>query len=298
MKVMKKICSVILAMFIFFSVSAQIPNGGFEEWKNDSTLDNWNGLLSVDVIITQYEFNTVTKTTDAYSGDFAALITSSKTIPYINLLLPGVMSYGTNNVVLNLTTFNLETSITGGLPVSVIPTKVKGFYKYAGVNGDSMSVGAECYYSTVLIASGLFMNNSLEGGYVPFEFDLTYSEAEVPDMINIFAKSSAGDNPQLGSALYIDDVSIEYTAAGITETVSLDELSLYPNPTTGLLSIKLNPNETNNINIFDYSGKLICSVSSDNYYITLDMRSFANGAYFVEVNNSSGRLMSKFILAR
>ncbi|HNW89740.1 MAG TPA: T9SS type A sorting domain-containing protein [Bacteroidales bacterium] len=292
---MRKIYLLIIGMCLVFSAGAQIPNAGFETWTNDSTPANWNGILSVTVMnIYNYDMNTVAKTTDSHSGGYAAMVTSDKTIPIIGTLLPGIMSYGTN--VYDILSGMI---ITGGIPVNVTPTKVKGYYKYNNVNNDTMALIGICFKNGDTIAYGGMLSGTTVSGYTSFEFDLTYSQALSPDTFNIIAMSSAGSAPQTGSSLYLDDVEIEFSGAGGPEIISLDELlNVYPNPTTGLLSVKLVPNETNTINIFDHLGKQLRSMTCENISITLDMRSFANGAYFIEVINSTGRHMKKFVLAR
>ncbi|HOH83405.1 MAG TPA: T9SS type A sorting domain-containing protein [Bacteroidales bacterium] len=295
---MKKIYVTLLILFSCFSLNAQVVNGGFENWINDSVPETWNGTISVDVIIQNYEFNTVSKTNDSYSESFAAVVSTGKTIPYVEILLPGIISYGNNQIKLNISDFSLVITSIGGIPINVIPTKIKGYYKYSGVNNDTMAIYADCFYNSILIGQGVFSDSCDQTLYVPFEIDIAYSEEEVPDMINIIATSSGGYMPQAGSMLYLDDLSMEYTMAGISESLPLDMLSIYPNPTTGLLTLKLNSGETNIVNIYDYTGKLIETTGIDGPYFTLDMRSYVNGSYFVEVVNSGGRNTQKVVLAR
>lgn len=295
---MKKIFIIFLIFFGSFSVFGQVVNGGFENWINDSIPETWNGVISVDIYIQNYEFNTVNKSTDSYTESYAAMVSSVKTIPYLETLLPGIISYGANEIKLNLSDFSLVINSTGGIPINVIPTKIKGYYKYSGANNDTMAIYAKCLYNSVLIGQGYFSDSSDQNLYVPFTIDIAYSQEEVPDMINIIATSSGGNVPQAGSTLYLDDLSMEYSMAGISETLSLDMLTIYPNPTTGLVSLKLNSEETNIVNIYGYTGKLIETTGIEGHYFTLDMRSYVNGTYFVEVVNSDGRNTKKVILAR
>jgi len=295
---MKKIYIILLLVFSSFLLKAQVVNGGFENWINDSIPETWNGVISVDVIIQNYEFNTVAKTDDSYSESFAAVVSTEKTIPYLEILLPGIISYGSNEIKLNISDFTLVITSTGGIPINVIPTKIKGHYKYSGANHDTLAIYAVCYYNSVLIGQGVFSDSTDQILYLPFEIDIAYNQEEVPDMINIIATSSGGYTPLAGSMLYLDDLFMEYTMAGITETVPIDLLTMYPNPTTGLITLNLNPGEINTVNVYDYTGKLIKTAGIDGYYFTLDMRSYANGTYFVEVVNTIGRNTEKVILAR
>ena len=121
----------------------------------------------------------------------------------------------------------------------------------------------------------------------------------MPDTFNIIAVSSAGAAPQAGSALYLDDMQIEATGAGVHGIIAVDELvRLSPNPTPGILQVELLPNETNQIAVFDYSGKQVLTSGSNENHAVLDMSSFSNGVYFIEISNSKGRHTNKFVLAK
>jgi len=297
---MKKIYLFLIALFVFFSIKAQIPNGGFETWTNDSTPANWSGIININIYVANFELYTANRTSDAHSGTSAVVVASDQAIPYVNVLLPGVMSYGETYLVLSLIDLRLIISTKGGLPINFVPTKVKGFFKYNPVNNDTMGIFASCFYSTVEIGAGQFVCGTSQASYAPFEFPIEYSDNSlVPDTFNIIVASSASNAPQAGSAVYLDDIEIEFSGAGGPETIKLDDLlNVYPNPTTGLLYVNLVPNETNLINVYDYAGKQVSSVKCEKAYTSLDMRSYQNGAYVVEVLNSEGRHMKKFILAR
>ena len=292
---MKKFYLFFMAVCFVFSAKAQIPNAGFETWTNDSTPASWNGVMSVSVFgLYNFDLSTVLQSTDVHGGTYAAMITSDKTIPYIGTLLPGILSYG-NNVYDILAGIQ----VSGGIPVSVKPTKVKGYYKYANVNGDTMSIIGFCYKNGDTIASGGIMSASTVASYTYFEFDLDYTQNMVPDTFNIIAVSSAGAVPQAGSALYLDDLEVEVTGAGVDGTIAVDELlKLSPNPTQGILNVELIPNETNLITVFDYSGKPVLASGSNESHMEFDLSGFSNGVYFVEISNSKGRSVKKFVLAK
>ena len=94
--------------------------------------------------------------------------------------------------------------------------------------------------------------------------------------------------------IWIDNFSLSQTSPLNTEEIqSKSKLSAFPNPTNKILNI-INPqNETNKIEIYDTSGKLILSKmfnSSDNK-ISVDVEHLPKGNYIYKI----GDLSSKFI---
>ncbi len=75
-----------------------------------------------------------------------------------------------------------------------------------------------------------------------------------------------------------------------TGIVSFQENSLkvYPNPSTGLFNIELDPNmrESVSVNVTDLAGKVVYS-SSFTGRLTVDLQSLTNGVYFLNVYNGS-----------
>ena len=71
-----------------------------------------------------------------------------------------------------------------------------------------------------------------------------------------------------------------------TNNVVLSSFKLFPNPTTGLITIDSPELFLSNINIFDVSGKLIFSDEQVNSNTkNIDISSFSNGIYFIQINN-------------
>ena len=72
--------------------------------------------------------------------------------------------------------------------------------------------------------------------------------------------------------------------AGIA-TYSQDGLiNVYPNPTTGILNVETTMDE-NMITIVDVLGNVVYSTKSTSVKTAIDMSSFANGIYFLKVEN-------------
>jgi len=106
----------------------------------------------------------------------------------------------------------------------------------------------------------------------------------------------------------IDDVKIYSTALDSAQVVTLyneanpvapidginnvfsNSINIYPNPTNGLINISTE-NTLNNVRILDFTGRVILTSKSK----TIDLTSFENGIYFVEVKTNKGMSIKKVV---
>ena len=77
------------------------------------------------------------------------------------------------------------------------------------------------------------------------------------------------------------------------QQVELTSLNIYPNPATNTVSIAL-PVNNGTLAICDASGRIVASnVVSDSYFTTLDVSSFSEGMYFVQLTDRNGAQIVK-----
>jgi len=76
------------------------------------------------------------------------------------------------------------------------------------------------------------------------------------------------------------------------DDLMLNEIMIYPNPTTGIVQIKL-PNSIilKSINIYDIQGKHIETFKNHR----IDMRKFSKGMYFLKINTDKGSISKKVL---
>ncbi|RSK39924.1 T9SS type A sorting domain-containing protein [Mangrovimonas spongiae] len=97
----------------------------------------------------------------------------------------------------------------------------------------------------------------------------------------------------------------EVTSADFTFTteadpeLSIDEFeaqgfSLYPNPTSDLISVKTNLDITS-IDIFDQLGKKVMQIDDSNFDNTIDVKNFDDGIYFMTITSGDKKQTLKFI---
>jgi hypothetical protein len=285
---------VIFALCSIYGIAQNpIPNPGFENWVDDNQPQSWYGL-SFNYIISQ--IHTLSKTTDAHNGSFAALV---ETKDAVLLTLPGLACLSPLN--LDLLGGGL-TFTTAGAPVSVRPTKILGNMKYESLNGDTAMIAAifTKWNSTTSTRDTLgmygIMVNTVVSVYTPFEFNTNLSQT--PDSMNILLMSSAGYAPQVGSALFVDNLSMEYTSTQGVETIQLIGGNAYPNPATDEIIFSLPEEGIITVRIFDISGRLVGSSTHQNSQFFLDVHFLESGMYQIIIEQNGRTYLHKTQIIR
>lgn len=297
---MKKINIISLLFLMILGISVtnaqtQVPNGGFENWTDTVTCQSWQGAVSVLGFLNA---NFLTRTTQAKTGQYAAKI-ETKSLLLLGTI-PGIATTGT----LSLDILGGGLSIIGGVPLSGKPTKLKGFFKYDNMQGDTMMIfiittkwNAATQTRDTLTQKG-YASNQQTSTYTAFNINLTYTPSTaVPDSFNIIIFSSAGSVPQLGSALYVDDLSFEYNSVGIVENAN-SIFNVYPNPSTGVVQVDIDSNEPSQLSVYNSIGQMVSRTENVQRWHIMDLSGNTNGIYFIEVRNGNETYTKKLMLNR
>ncbi len=90
----------------------------------------------------------------------------------------------------------------------------------------------------------------------------------------------------------IDDVTIE-VATSVENIVANSEVSIYPNPTTGIVNITNAENAT--INVYNQVGSLVKTATNVN---SIDLSNVANGTYIVKVTTNTNTIVKNIVLTK
>lgn len=75
------------------------------------------------------------------------------------------------------------------------------------------------------------------------------------------------------------------------------ETHIYPNPSTGIVNISIpSVDEISTIKVVSVSGRTLLQTETNDELSQIDLSSFTNGIYFIEVTNSNATIMRKIIL--
>ncbi len=81
--------------------------------------------------------------------------------------------------------------------------------------------------------------------------------------------------------------------------LAIDEFNnavgIYPNPNTGIFTIKLNQMDQAQVKIYTTTGKMIYNETMHSDILNVDLRSYARGVYFVRVNSGDMTIVKKLI---
>lgn len=259
------------------------PNQSFESWTDVSVEepDNWNTLNLFSIFGSQAS---VTKSTDAHGGTFAARVETVELFgDTVGFLFNGELG---------------EDGPEGGMAVNANPKKLSGFYKYTPVGPDTAYAGLIAYIYNATLDSLVPVDSALtaltaSAGYVSFEVNLTYDNWPPIDTLGIlFTSSNAIEDTNyngLGSVLLLDDLSLEYFPASVEEIDNSLPFTVYPNPASDIIYLQYGEvQEDFGFEMYDLLGNLVLNenVTSNGTGSTLPIATddFANGIYIYKVS--------------
>ena len=124
----------------------------------------------------------------------------------------------------------------------------------------------------------------------------TFYEIEIPvDVVVDYTYMLYAVYPECVSepALTVDgDSLIHLTNLSVNEQ-SLLNVKLYPNPTSGQLSIEAE--EMTSVSVYDLVGQCLMQMSVEDGQATLDMRQLQMGVYLVKVSTANGSMMQRVV---
>ncbi|MDZ7742823.1 MAG: PCMD domain-containing protein [Bacteroidota bacterium] len=201
----------------------QLPNMNLELWQDfgryesPAPLGIWATPNKVSDLLVFLDPPpvTVSKTTDAVSGQYAARIETIQ--PEDFFLMAGTLATGIFEPDLE----NPVKSLRQGVPFTSKPSAFSGYYKYLPVDGDSCNLYATLskwnsatHKRDTIAYAGLPQMEEYPSEYTKFTFNFEYyQEGIVPDtLIMIMVSSAEGDAfiGGIGSCLYVDELKLLY----------------------------------------------------------------------------------------
>ena len=303
---MKKFFAVIVlcsfSLILHLHGQTPVPNGDFETWITSGTYQNpqyWDTPNQAIAIALPFGTAVVTKSTDHESGSFSARL-ESKQLTLPSLVVPGVVTLGK----LTINIFTQTFGINGGVPISDKPTHMKGFYKFQPQGGDSCAIGIGfTKWNNGIrdsVGIGAFSTHDTVNVWTPFYAWINYVLDEQPDTFNILAISSADYSPTAGTVLYVDNISLDYTA-GINREDPSAGIELYQDREDRQILVYFNfeKPEATGIQLFNMTGQVVVSIPAETVMKSrriLDYNGFPAGVYVLEILHGGKKYCKKFFI--
>jgi len=284
---------LILDNVSFTGVTSQpeMMNGDFENWESQTnyTVANWYN---------QGESEGVTRTTDAYKGEYGIVLKTymgtdqnSNPVARAGQIATGYYPKDCNGNCQQM----------GGYSFSNQIDTLAFWYKYTpSVITDSANIYLQ------FKKNGLPINGrsdklppSVDYRYFEIPFNV-YSE---PDTVIVNIQSSSWEDmsvSSVGSVLTIDEVHFKsqpilYT--GLSAFVAKDQLSVFPNPSEGKFRIQ-NEAGIKQVIVYNILGKKVYSKIYSNLEKSneIDLTKFQKGIYFLEIYNGTKKQTEKIVI--
>jgi hypothetical protein len=288
----KTITLTFLLLTVLFSSAQILPNPSFELWEQFTGYQDpqfWNTPNQYTILA---GVTVVSKSDDAYSGTASALLETKDVLGGL-YQAPGLLTLAdfTVNIVQGTYTFS------GGIPLPDRVNKMTGMYKYSGANGDSASAmiisfrhqtGQEV--DTVGLGYG-FLPDASE--WAPFAITMyPWSDAQ-PDSFNVIIMSSGSFDLNVGSKLWVDELSLETVTGIINFSEEKNSVKVYPNPVSEYVKIEIeNEAENMELSLFDNSGRQVKKLTFSGKTTEVNLSNFPAGVYSYRIASNNKLLGS------
>jgi hypothetical protein len=130
----------------------------------------------------------------------------------------------------------------------------------------------------------------LSAGATAWNFKWT-APATTTGTINFYAavNTANGNGQNTGDHIHLSSFSTS-PAVGVAENNALVSLNVYPNPTSGLVTVQ-SPDPLNKIDVINLHGQVLVSEESSERSYRMDLSGLQKGIYFIRSGNDVQRIM-------
>jgi hypothetical protein len=268
--------TLLILFFILEKLSAQVPNGGFENWNgvNPSAWQTTNIPIVPCSVIPD---------SDAYSGFLSVkgiVVANSSNQPFPPYL--GIAGSG-----------------SVGFPITQAYEVVIGMYKLSLLPGDKFKAVANLYDqwgnpvgNGQTIVSSSTSSSTWEQLIIHVNYFATPANYNCAVFFTIMDSTESGSG-QIGSYFLIDDLALAGTlSSGILNEDN--DISVFPIPAHDELHVKnISPDKKNYYSIIDMTGK---TIQGNKQFITdetIGVENLSSGIYFLCITSDDKKYMKK-----
>lgn len=305
---------LIMALVVRPAAAQTIPNGTFESWATRSTAEAPTGWLTQDDVLAAvypgYTFNTgtVTKSTDAHGGSFAAKLTNiSFGSGTSAVVLEGFMVLGQK---LRGGNAFYEGYYIGGIPYTARPTQWQFYYKLTGPASDEaiatllLTKNDPAGGLPLILGGGTLTLPPTTGGYQQVLVTIPYTSTAAPDSVRMQFSSGTGTTIAAGSVLLIDDVSLLGAPLAVRADAGTEaQLAVLPNPSPAgrfqLSAPNLPALASAPYTVLDLLGRVVAqqpALATPSPTRELDLTGLHAGIYILRLDSKQGTLTRQLVV--
>lgn len=133
----------------------------------------------------------------------------------------------------------------------------------------------------------------VNNGWKSFEINLSsYAGQDVYIAFN----EHVADNQADGAFIGLDLFRIDLSTGSNNIIENNNNVSIYPNPTTGYLNI--NNVDNSNIYVYNVLGEVVASVNNSSNFVKLDLNNLSKGTYVVKIINNDSTITKQITLVK
>lgn len=275
---MKIVTFTLLILCVTLSLSAQIPNAGFENWLDEITPQDWvtNNFPSV--------WTTVSRSPTSYEGSYAAKLE-----------------------IANASGFPFPAILSSTFPVNKGYETVNGYYQFQP-NGSNVvfSIYAIYFGGGLLLGTGSVDISNAATSYTQFSFDVWLSDT--PDSLLLQIELIGEDANNIGSYALIDQLSLGGTSDVEQINQNPSDYSLkqnYPNPFNPSTNIEYSIPEASfvQLKVYDVLGNEVATLVNEEqnagvYRADFSGTDLTSGTYFYRLSTDSFSESKKMLLLK
>lgn len=273
-----------------FQTQAQIADSGFENWDSVEFNGFKNfmpaGWFEVTNVVCEMEGKpwSVTRTTDAYKGQFAIQMANVAT----SLKQPAILFS---------TASESGESLNNKIPVNARYTSLNAFYKYMPAAVDTFNILVLMFKGEDMIGAGEFKSSTAYQDYVGLHIPIIYmSPASVtPDSAVIMITAGSTENFVEGTILQLDEMEFGMASGIQPENDGWKvDVSMAPNPAHDFVNLELRGKRTGKtyVELYSITGGLLRRIEvefgSESQQVYVSLAGLPKGFIFVKVMDQHG----------
>ncbi|MCC7297165.1 MAG: T9SS type A sorting domain-containing protein [Bacteroidia bacterium] len=288
------------------SAAANIPNHSFENWTN-SVIEYPTAWATQALYLEsegQFAGNTV-KTNISHFGSAIRLsgiivrdleLGTVDSLPGVALTIKPGVSVGNSDV------------FTPSFAINSRYKSIRGHIRSNMNLGDVAAVWVNIFEADSIVGSAIYMDGTDHASFFEFAENISWNPnfSGIPDSATVallVSDSSFNTFNDSQSYAIFDDLSFDNYDASVSKNSKL-KAGIYPNPSNGIASLKLNSESATgwNLSVYQLNGEMVSSAAGQavagHNYIPIDLTQLPKGIYILKVDSDGKTHTEKIIITQ